>query len=812
MAGMPLEINDMARLTCIGLQRRRAGAIAMALVALLALLRLRSVGEAGVCIASEVVLQSSVLLAWLMSQRRIVAAAALSGGNGRLSQLIIAGLFLVVAPWVLQLILRWLGHGTGVELVAMSSFAWGTLLASMGAKRNRSLGTSVICSGFMTLIVTCSSDQSAALLLATLWGGLCLWWLASSQWERVQRCEVSTVTESSWQRPLIVLAGGVIFILSAWSVAGRFPPAQRLPWEIAPTSGGTGTHDEFARSGVGDGDALVAARENAASFGAVDSDLVLDSKEASLFDLYSDAFGEPVRKQDVERTIALAPQQQEVSAPSEMAQSDGASSGLTTQRRATPHHEPLANRASEALLFWIGRPNTHLALEHFSSFDGLSWHSNDAHTTPRTIRPIPSGNRTWFTAVSPIQANTERSQVYQGALAEAIKFARLKSPRIPTPAGMHSWHVHQVDDASFFQVDANDDLSMPGRKSVPEYTIVRYVGREIDLQSLTQSISDSGSPSANDRARTTGQRLARQLVEQWVSESGDVPNWNRIDQVVGKLRERFQLDRAADSSTSVDPLAEFFERRAGSDLMFATAAAVMLGELGYQTRLVTGLVARAENRLGWTKELAVYAQDTHAWLEIQTGSGDWIPLEPSPGYPLPVYRTSWRYWLMLNAWRLALALASVALILCVAAWQRVFLFECAVRVLYLCCCLATDRQRCQWLITILDLRGRLVGFRRPEHVTPARWYSALSRLSVEAGSEDLTRQAGSLSRITKQAGSLSDLAQSAKIFFQEADRMWFGSECGLSQSGREACRHLWQQSHCRLLKQAMSGKNGALHA
>lgn len=46
------------------------------------------------------------------------------------------------------------------------------------------------------------------------------------------------------------------------------------------------------------GNALVAAREHASSFGAVETDVFLDSEKPSLFDIFSDEFGEPVREKE----------------------------------------------------------------------------------------------------------------------------------------------------------------------------------------------------------------------------------------------------------------------------------------------------------------------------------------------------------------------------------------------------------------------------------------------------------------------------------------------------------------------------------
>ncbi len=779
------------------LSRRRAGAIVLAVIGLLALMRLRASCETVLSFGSEMAVQFLILLVCVMTQRKRGQALA----NYSRAALATVGTLIVVIPWLLQVLLRLWGDGTGLELVALSSFGWATLLATLFAQRARSLGTCVVCSGFLTLLVTCSSDQWVALVLAFSWGAVCLWWLASAQWERALRCQVSTVQETRWQRPLVVLLGCAVFALAAWSVAGRFPASQKLPWELAPTSGGTGATDPFARSGVGDGDALVAARENAASFGAVDSDLLLDSKEASLFDLYSDTFGEPVRKTDVERTVALAPNQTEVAEPTHMAQSDGASAALTTQRRPAPPSKPLSNRPSDALLFWIGRPDTHLALERFTDFDGLQWSAQFSETRERSpstsksndmtgdkkILPVPHGNQTWFTVGDDSTSTGPKSNLFCGSSPEAIKVARLRSPRMVSLAGMHSWHIHQVEDGTFFRVDRDDNLTMQGRQSVPEYTIVRYVNREIDLESLTLAMDQAAKPVPSATvAASAGEQLARSTARQWQSELARRSSWDRVQAIMERLRSEFHLDRHCDTSQSADPLADFLSSRRGNDLMFATAAAVMLQELGYQTRLVTGLMARRENRLNWGQELAVFASDTHAWLEIQAGSA-WIPLEPSPGFPQPVYHISWPYWFRLHAWTFGWWTLAIISCLALAHWQRIWLFEGCFQLLALVCWIGSDRMRCRWLLMILDARSGLIGYKRPAHVPPSRWYQFLSR-----GPEPLVSGA---------------VANSTCVFFREADRLWFGRQTMLSPTAREACRVLWTQTSCRLLRELVRSSN-----
>ena len=74
-----------------------------------------------------------------------------------------------------------------------------------------------------------------------------------------------------------------------------------------PTSGGTQWQDEFASGGVNDGQALVAAENEASSFGPVETDLFMDSEQSSLYDIFNDQYDEPVRKTKTDRAVSLPP-------------------------------------------------------------------------------------------------------------------------------------------------------------------------------------------------------------------------------------------------------------------------------------------------------------------------------------------------------------------------------------------------------------------------------------------------------------------------------------------------------------------------
>jgi hypothetical protein len=68
---------------------------------------------------------------------------------------------------------------------------------------------------------------------------------------------------------------------------------------FVPTSGGSGENDESARSGIGDGDRVVAAQETAMSFGPVESELFLEDTSPSLYDMFTDMYGEAPKAKNV---------------------------------------------------------------------------------------------------------------------------------------------------------------------------------------------------------------------------------------------------------------------------------------------------------------------------------------------------------------------------------------------------------------------------------------------------------------------------------------------------------------------------------
>ena len=764
--------------------RRRIGAIVLAIIAIAALVRLRSTCEVHSVLALDVGLNALLVVstAWAVSRAarhsHVSADESVIVRRDPRTLMFIGAALAVLFPLIANTIEQSFGEGTGSEIAYLGMLAWGALVAAIFAKLNRTLSISVVCSGFLTLFTTVSSDHRSAVYFAFCWGVMCLWWLIANHWEKVEACQIDSLKSNKARTPFAIAAGSLIFAVAAWSASGGSVIFDRMKVELMNTSGGTSRYHAGARSGVGDGDAVVAARDHAASFGAVETDVFLDSPAPSLFDIFNDTFGEPSRKKKSERAIALAPREDQ-STSSRTAKSNSTTQSFTTQRSDPKPRKPLKDLKSDAAMFWIGRTGERLATHRYTRFDGVDWHQEDASIETKIVE-YKIGERVWFKARS--DTRTIESP-YVESNAEALKFTKFRSNRIPAPAGVEMWHIDMVDQASFFGFSSDGCLEMPGRDFVPDYTTVRFVNRSIDLEkleALTRKCGElplSEGPSEGQLAGDAAVTLAKQIVKNWIPEADH--DWAAIQVVVDRLRSEFTFDREVTSQDSeASPLESFLLNRRGNDYLFATAASVMLREIGFRTRLVTGFYVDPNKHDRLAGQTPITPQDAHAWLEVDVGMDTWIPLEPTPGFLPPTYRVSLAYRLKQNLAVIVGGICCTAIAAAIIWLSRVYLFEGICWMLRCLLPLLNDRRRVRWLVGVLDRRFQLAGLARPRSIPPRDW---LMRSLV-----------------------LQDAKWSKAIacFFNEADRLNFGSGESMSAEGREACGELWREASTFVLRRS----------
>lgn len=764
--------------------------ILLAVIGVVALYHRRADYDSAMIMAIEAVcclaLVVSLRLVSLRRDTRPQAAAFKDqSASQRVPAYLFAGIALSIAvPWLVDAIGRSFGAGNGMEIVMLSSLAWGSLAGAVIPISSRQIQLSVICSGFLTLFTVFISDSSVAKWFAFGWMALCLWWLMGQHWERMEQTPAMDVrTIGNWRWSYLIV-GSVLFLGVTAVVSDRVPIVRKLRAELMPTSGGTTGKDSAARSGVGNGDALIAAREHAVSFGAVETDLFLESEQPSLFDVFSEEFGDPKVPQRMQRAQALAPQESQAD-ESQFAEANRASQDqqFSIDRDAPSKRKKLEDLNSNALMYFRGEAGVRLAVQRFEIFNGSVWSKREKplpYSSKLTATAIEE--RTWISLAGQVRRSISP---YVGALPEALKFTRYRSAIVPTRAGTQMWSIDQISDPTFFGISSDHCLFMPGREFVPDYTVVRFVNSRIHLPKLDALLQGCAPGYAHydmeERCRTDIAELAHEYAAD--KERG----WSQVESVVRGVRRDFEWDRAVVSSHMANgsqlekstPLRDFLVNRSGPSYLFATASAMMLEHLGYETRLVTGFYVHP-GHLTDQQEIAIQPEDAHVWLEVNAGHDYWVPLEPTPGFRQPRYTSGFWYHLKQAKYTILFALILGSLLVSMVYVFRARLFEVACLCFQPLLPILRDQHQVASLAWLMDMRLSLAG--RPRQRS--------SILRVHAG---LFKHA--LSR---------DIEELLNQYFVASDRLLFsGNRSPLEHSDRKTICLLWRRLTIEKLRTAI---------
>lgn len=745
---------------------RRPSVVAMASIAILILGLRRSEYESPWVMVVEVLLCGCLLGVAGGLQRRI-KKDAFRGKDKGVAVLVALS---VAMPWFVDQVARSLGFGNGFEIVMLGSLLWGAVAGSLLATTTRTLGLSVICSGFLTLFTTFISDDLTTTWFAYAWGVVCLWWLVSNHWEKVDQNRAYDIQAGWGHRLAFLFVGCVAFAIGTVFVADRIPVLRKLQTEIMPTSGGTTGKDSSAQRGVGNGDQLVAARSKPSSFGAVDSDMFLDSEKPSLFDLFSDEFGDVKKKDRVEQTQALNPKEVQDQEGNVAEANQSPKGGEFSIERKVPEKRSNVNDiASEALMFWQGAANSHLAVERFDRFDGEVWSSSLQASSTRTRvepREVEIDGQLWFAPGS--KSMTSSISPFVGAIAEAIKFTRYGSPVIPTRVGTQLWCIDDISRADFFEYGMDDSLSMPGRQHVPDYTVVRLIHSWIDMERVEDLLENCAPGRSHAYVPQECQSTIHRLAHRY---AGKHPRgWSQVHGVVQGVRDNFRWEPHLQEGPNADEkgtsLERFLKDGKGQSYLFATATALMLEHLGYETRLVTGFYARSKNVFSAERDIAILPSDVHVWLEIHAGHDYWIPLEPTPGFYEPSYTASLRYRLYQARWWILYGAIGAGGLAAAAYALRRVLFDLFALLASPLLHLLRDRTRVEWLAWLLDTRAWLAGHPRRSGTVPKVHFQSLGTIWEDLNAELIK-------------------------FFRASDRLCFGGATALARDERRALHAIW---------------------
>lgn len=694
----------------------------------LAVVRIEAAWHPGSVVARIVCELLAVVGLWLLVRNREAMRARAS------RYLTICVAAAVGFPIAWELGKRWFGQsGSPHEITMLIILQLAATVIAAFSFLPRLGGTSVLLSSFLLLFSTTMTTNRFVFVIAGLYGVIGLWWLMGAYWDRIEGAFVASSVERRIPvRPSVIGITGLV-LLPIGSIVGTTSTSTVVLRGFMPTSGGNQWYDPFAQSGVGDGDALVAAKDQALSFGPVESDLFLDSDMPSLYDMLDDTYGEPLKpNKKQQRAISLAPQNRdELETEQRIAQTQRGGREFSSVRRRVPRkRKELSDRDAPAMLYVVGRTPLHLGLETYDFFDGREW----THRSGWEEASPPELDKRFGKPWIDFRRNYYGS-IFQAEDCYAVKVINLKTNRIPAPPHLTELHIDLVDRVDFFDWTQDGMFRMTGREHIPQLTVIHLHARGINLHPLRHG-HDFSQSYADDQAIKLQPYLQhavhyRQIAESWVA---DVPRgWLQVEAIVSRLRRDFICESAVTAPLDCeDVVAHFLEVGEGPDYLFATAAATLLRSVGYPTRLVTGFYANPDRFDYQSGQTTVLSDDVHVWAEVCIDGHNWVTIEPTPGYKKPSENLTWKQRAMLVCtqsinWckRHLFGLSVFAVTIFVLTASRLVWLDLIGSGVCWFLGLRSSEARVLWTIRLLEWRARLVGRSRPRQKTLAGWYGPL---------------------------------------------------------------------------------------
>ena len=581
--------------------------------------------------------------------------------------LLILGTIAILSPWLSSIAqVRLLGiSGEANELIWLAMLQYAALWGAAVAERDRSEWISFLMSCFLVIFGLATSDRPNMIQLVIPFAAVACWWLMAKYWVSIEQGFVASESVPLIRMRALVLgsialiAGITLAIMTKQSIRNSALDG------FMPTSGGQKRGESWSRQGVGDGDMLVAAKDEAYTFGPVDSDLFLDSEVPSMYDMVSEMYGEPTpRQRQYARAISLENQAQELEEEgTESKKNSREFSALRQPNQKTQNHRPTGSD-SRAVLYLVGRTPQWLRLESYDRFSDNTWsHSENIDLSRRHGEPTLESiaGKPWMRLQS-----FARDLVFPVHERIATKVIQFKSPRLLTPSLITFTHIDRIDQPDFFGWTRDGQLMMPNREHVPQLTVVHQLLQIPQLHPLRDTNNPLSNISHLSRAHTSDDWIQRythvdstsprirSTLDDWFratkQESGQpTTDWQRIETIVRNLRQFQHDNQSVPPADCTDTIPYVLEKKCAPDYLIASTAVMLIRKLGIPCRLCTGFFAspaRYDARAGQTE---VIPEDLHTWAEVYI-HGIWIPIEPTGSYPQPREHRSWQQWAIQSAW------------------------------------------------------------------------------------------------------------------------------------------------------------------
>ncbi|MCG6156596.1 transglutaminase-like domain-containing protein [Rubinisphaera margarita] len=532
-------------------------------------------------------------------------------------------------PPVIEPFWRWsFQNGHAFEIQLLIGFRNLSLLGVVFAHVPRFERLAVFTSLFSVLFCISTSQDASMAWICGLYLLTGVTWLSTTYWSVLRTDRISgSISVAPWW---IMAAASVLLLAVLFTIALPTSVRLRMVEGFMPSSGGTGSADANARSGVGDGDALVAATQEALTFAPIEDAPFLESDQPSLYDVFQDTYSPPKPPSRFERAVSLPPDLFKQN-HHRMAQARKASRSFSLDREQTQkkEHRHLKDTASDALLHLVGPVPAHLRHTVYDLFDGTEWYPAEKRTLhERALKVEQHGDKPWITW-------SDRPYPILNVRAErhALRILKVDTNRVLAPANLNGVHIDRCDRADLFEWAQEDVLAME-RSSLPPMSVIHVVSTRLDSDELSRSRTMLGFGLEEYRTipEGPGMREIQAAAREWTR--GTTCGWDKVCAICDRLRTEYRLNPDVRVPDGCENPVHWFltESQEGPDYLFATACVMLCRSIGITSRAVSGLYAGPNQFDFSTQQTSVRAEDAHWWAEVYVGSQAWVTVEPTPGY------------------------------------------------------------------------------------------------------------------------------------------------------------------------------------
>ncbi|MCU0721697.1 MAG: transglutaminase-like domain-containing protein, partial [Pirellula sp.] len=483
----------------------------------------------------------------------------------------------------------------------------------------------------------------------------------------------------------------------------------------------------------------------------------------SLYDLATEKYGEAKKpNKEVSRAVSLEQQAQHTHEKiTESKQKSREFSTLRTPAKQSNVARP-GDKKSNAILHVIGTLPLHLRLETYDFFDGLEWSQSDVDLKQQAseFQIANLAGKPWA-----LIANYVPDLVWPVRERATVKIIQYKSIRIPSPALTTHVHVDKIDQADFYSLTPDGQLCMPSRPYIPQLTVLHLLYHTPSLHVLRDP-NESLSRLSFDKPRLEYEGNGHfaflesylQVPESLGAMAGfrksllnEIPesiqqnwtDWQRVEAVIGALREKCIVDPGLELSNDVsESVTHVLTNQRGTDYHIASAAVMLLRDWKIPCRIATGFYCDTSrwDRVAGMAE--VLSEDLHTWVEVYV-HGAWIPVEPCGTYTPPREHRSWYQWSVEAVWASRDSLlshpvryASGVLILMAIVMMRRRFANAIASALAASAVLLPAETKVRVMLRLLRFRDWLGGVRFAKGTTISGWLEVQFRYLPKLAKED----------------------------------------------------------------------------